>query len=156
MEHSIFDITKRVKESGVIPIPASTEDIDSIKKISNKKLPESYIQFLEQMGAGTQNGFLIGNSCFVNELPHLKEWSKELLNENNFERHLTNNDFVFWMSQGYQFAFFKLDEGDNPPVYYYREGTNQSDFVKIAETFTGFLHRMETRDKYLFDIEKAL
>ncbi len=156
MEYSIFDITKRVRESGVIPIPANAKDIDSIKKISEKKLPESYIQFLEQMGSGTQNGFLVGHSCFVNELPYLKKWARELLNENNFESILTDNDFVFWMSQGYQFAFFKLDEGENPPVYYYREGTNQSDFVKITENFTEFLHRMETRDKYLFHIEKAL
>jgi len=41
------------------------------------------------------------------------------------------------------FDFFKLSEGENPPVYYYNEAGEDS-FVKIANSFTEFLtNKME-------------
>ena len=91
------------------------------------------------MGNGTRNGFLQGSSCFFSELAHLKQWSLELLKVNKSELSLANNDFIFWMHQGYQFSFFKLNEGNNPSVYYYTEVNNQSNFVKITNSFTEFL-----------------
>lgn len=104
------------------------------------------------MGNGTKNGFLQGHSCFLNELPNLKVWADELLKENTSKLSLTPNDFVFWMSQGYMFTFFKLDEGNDPSVYFYTEFTNPSNFVKIANSFTEFLTRIQLRDKELFKI----
>ena len=43
------------------------------------------------------------------------------------------------MHQGYQFSFFNLNDGDNPPVYYYCEGQEEKDFIKTHETFGNFL-----------------
>ena len=34
--------------------------------------------------------------------------------------------------------FFKLNEGDNPPIYFYNEHGNDK-FVRIAYSFTDFL-----------------
>ncbi len=155
MENSILDIANNVTQNGIELIPATNQEIDFLKSSISKSLPQSYIQYLMLMGNGTPNGFLKGHSCFLNELLNLKEWSNELLDENNFEKKLTEDDFVFWMSQGYQFVFFKLNEGNNPPIYYYREGTNQLDFIKITNSFTEFLYRLSINDKYLFDIERA-
>ncbi|WP_369049319.1 SMI1/KNR4 family protein [Tenacibaculum sp. UWU-22] len=153
---TIFDIASNVRQNGIDLVPATNNEINGVKSLSKKELPQAYIEYLKLMGNGTPNGFLKGQSCFLNEIPNLKEWSNELLDENNFDRKLTENDFVFWMSQGYQFAFFKLDEGDDPPIYYYREGTNQTDFVKITNSFSEFLYRLSINDKFLFDIEKPL
>lgn len=76
--------------------------------------------------------FLRGESCFMDELLELNEWGAELLEENNVPLKLTSNDFVFWMSQGFMFCFFKLDEGENPPVYFYSEGkSRQVDFIRL-------------------------
>jgi hypothetical protein len=48
------------------------------------------------------------------------------------------------------FCFFKLDEGDNPPIYFYSESTDQDDFYKIADSLTDFLSAMYTKDKDVF------
>jgi hypothetical protein len=41
------------------------------------------------------------------------------------------------------FCFFKLNEGENPPIYYYNEA-GEDNFVKIANSFTEFLtNKME-------------
>jgi len=155
MEYSIIDIANNAKQNGIELIPASNQEINILVSTINEVLPQAYIQYLILMGNGTPNGFLRGHSCFLNELTHLKGWSNELLEENNFNKKLSKNEFVFWMSQGYQFAFFKLNEGDNPPIYYFREGTNQQDFVKITNNFSEFLYRLSINDPHLFDIESA-
>ena len=66
---------------------------------------------------------------------------------------MTDDDFVFFMHQGYEFCFFKLSEGDNPPVYFYSEEacpfhprkSAHSNFIKItdslSEFFEGGYHR---------------
>lgn len=156
MNYSIIDIANNVTQNGIELIPATIEEINILKSSITGKLPQNYIDYLILMGNGTPNGFLKGHSCFLNELPNLKKWSKELLNENNFSKKLSENDFVFWMSQGDQFAFFKLNEGDNPPIYYYREGTNQTSFAKITNSFNEFLYKLSINDKHLFDIGRAL
>jgi hypothetical protein len=131
--------------------PCTNEDLTHVKEmIGDKKLPEAYIEFLKTMGRGTENTFLRGHSCFMDELLILNEGGWELLEENDFFKKLTENDFVFWMSQGCMFFFFKLDEGDNPPIYFYSESTDQDDFYKIADSFTDFLLGMYTNDKNLF------
>ena len=45
------------------------------------------------------------DSCYVDELFYLKDWASELLEERNSKLELSENDFVFWMSQGCTFCF---------------------------------------------------
>ncbi|MGW8442844.1 SMI1/KNR4 family protein [Paenibacillus sp. S33] len=131
--------------------PCTYEDLINVgKKISNQKLPMAYIEFLEAMGNGTDHTFLRGESCFMDELLELNEWGTELLEENIGPLKLTLNDFVFWMSQGCMFCFFKLDEGENPPIYFYSESKKKDGFYKITDTFTEFLQRKYIKDKYIF------
>jgi len=100
------------------------------------------------MGNGVS--FFRGHSCFKKEILYLKEWAEELLEENNFPGKLSENDFVFWMNQGYMFCFFKLDEGDDPPIYYYCEGKRLTNFIKIASSLSSFLYQFYSLDKELF------
>ncbi|WP_241774627.1 MULTISPECIES: SMI1/KNR4 family protein [Lysinibacillus] len=108
------------------------------KLIGNNKLPEAYIEFLEVMGGGTEHTFLRGESCFIDELLELNEWGAELLEENNVQLSLTPNDFVFWMSQGCMFCFFKLDEGEDPAVYFYSEGKKKDVFIRLQILLQNF------------------
>ena len=87
---------------------------------------------------------------FKDEILYLKEWAEELLEENNFPGELSENDFVFWMSQGNMFCFFKLDEGGDPPIYYYCEGKGLTNFLKIADSLSSFLYKFYSLDKELF------
>jgi len=89
--------------------------------------------------AGNGIRFFRGSDYVIKDIPRLKEGAIELLQENESEEKLTDNNFVFFMHQGYQFYFFNLDEGDNPPVYFYHEGENKDRFIKKYESFTDFL-----------------
>lgn len=149
----IIDIANKLIKDGIKLIPASHDEIEILTKLTpTQKLPIEYVSFLELMGKNTPNGFLRGHSCFIAELPFLKDWTIELLEENKFTQKLSELDFIFWMSQGYQFAFFKLNTNNDPPIYYYREGSGQKNFVKITESFTEFILRIYQKDKYLFNI----
>lgn len=120
--------------------PAAKEHIEQLIKIWNH-LPASYIEFLKTMGGGSGYGFLAGESVFTDELFNLKEWGLELLEENNSSCKLSDDDFVFWMSQGCMFGYFNIYEGDDPPVYFYTE--NEPDTIrKISNHFSEFIYNM--------------
>ena len=83
-----------------------------------------------------------GSSCFYDEIFFLREWAIDLLEEKNF-RELPANSFVFWMHQGYQFAFFLPDEGDNPRVFFYTQVENNygnPDFILQNNRLTDFYY----------------
>lgn len=44
----------------------------------------------------------------------------------------------------------ELNEGENPPVYFYSEGKKKDGFYKITDTFTEFLQRRYIKDRYIF------
>lgn len=147
--NDIQDFIEVLKAKGVEMKPITSDDVEDLKKITNgKQLPRAYIEFYKHMGNGVS--FFRGHSCFKKEILYLKEWAEELLEENNFPGELSENDFVFWMSQGNMFCLFRLDEGDDPPIYYYCEGKGQTNFLKIAESLSTFLYRFYSLDKELF------
>ena len=117
--------------------------------VGKKTLPQAYIEFMSAMGNGTEGSYMGGDSCFINEIYDLKLGAIELLEENESVNKLTDDDFVFWMSQGCMFCFFKLTEGDNPPVYFYNE-SGEDKFIKIAETIVEFLINRLEMNKNLF------
>ncbi|MEY8322029.1 SMI1/KNR4 family protein [Lachnospiraceae bacterium 46-61] len=135
----INELVEKLKERD-IPMKKATEnqikDLLSITK--NGILPKAYIEFMSIMGNGTEGKYMRGESCFMDEIHILKQGAIELLEENESELVLTDNDFVFWMSQGCIFCMFKLNEGDNPPVYFYNESGDDR-FLKISNTLTEFL-----------------
>lgn len=120
----------------------STREISKIEGSFNLKLPLFYKEFLFSMGKNAGR-FMEGSSAFYDEIFDLREGSIRLLSDDNFKP-LPDNVFVFWMHQGYQFAFFYLDQGDNPPVYYYYEGENYEDFERKENCFTDFLESQLT------------
>lgn len=147
-----MSLSKTLIKKGVELIPATDEQIQTLM-INHKLdyLPLAYIEFLKSMGNGTSD-FLRGESCFFDELFHLQEWGKEILEEDNSLIKLKESHFIFWMSQGIMFALFDLTEGDNPPIYFYKEMSKQTSFKKIADSLTEFLSRYEEGDQFLFKI----
>ena len=99
-------------------------------------LPAQYVEFMRYAGNGD---FWKGAMYKFSEVKKLKKYAEDLLSENDFPNTLKDNDFVFWMHGGYMFYFFNLDEGDDPPVYYYSECDNLSNFVKCSKSFTNFI-----------------
>lgn len=137
---NIHNFIEVLNEKGVKMNPTTPEDLEALKKITNgKQLPDAYMEFYKHMGNGVS--FFRGHSCFKNEIFFLMGWAEEILKENKFPSELSENDFVFLMCQGCMFCFFRLDEGNDPPIYYYCEGKGLTNFYKIADSFSSFLYR---------------
>lgn len=116
------------------------------------KLPIAYQEFLRIMGKGAGQ-FLRGSDCFYDHLPDLQQAAGELLAENHFPQRIPDDAFVFFMHQGYQFSFFRLSEGDNPPTYSYCESEQDQSFVKTHERYSEFLAtEVELHQKYLMTV----
>lgn len=131
-----------LEESGCITldqiIPCSVDEVVHLEKKLKITLPSAYKEFLLWMGhSGAE--FLRGSDCFYKNLLQLKNWAVELLEENNFPETLPSEAFVFFMHQGYQFGFFKLTEGDDPPIYYYNEVDHKKTFELSYINFSEFL-----------------
>ncbi|MEH1945835.1 MAG: SMI1/KNR4 family protein [Nostoc sp.] len=118
--------------------PCSNLEIIQFEQQQGITLPSIYKDFLKMMGHGAGK-FLRGSDCFYQHLARIQEWAKELLGENDFPEALPEDAFVFFMHQGYQFSFFRLSEGNNPPTYSYCEGQQEPYFVKSHDTFSDFL-----------------
>lgn len=134
---NIDTLIQYLADKGCILKGCSTREVAKIEDHIQHKLPLAYVKFLFAMGKDAGK-FMDGSSVFYNEIFDLKDGAIELLEDNDFKP-LPDNTFVFYMHQGYQFAFFYLTDGDDPPVYYYYEGRTQGDFEKIEVSFTDFL-----------------
>ncbi|WP_235617219.1 SMI1/KNR4 family protein [Lysinibacillus mangiferihumi] len=118
--------------------PCSKDDISKLVKLSpTRTLPKTYLDFMNKAGNGIE--FLVGTNYCMKYIFNLKEWAFELLEENNFIKKLTDNQFIFMMHQGYMFWFFNLNDGDDPAVYFYDESVELDDFNKISDTLSDFL-----------------
>src|SRR6266851_6487960 len=105
-------------------VPCTEDEVHTLERQLGFSLPGAYKEFLLWMGHGA--GILLrGSDCFYQHLPPLRTWAEELLEENNFPEPLPEDAFVFFMHQGYQFNFFRISEGDDPPVHFYGEWTKQ-------------------------------
>ncbi|MEQ9480924.1 SMI1/KNR4 family protein [Coleofasciculus sp. F4-SAH-05] len=130
-------------------VGCTASEISKLEQELGISLPKAYQEFLLEMGHSAGQ-FLRGSDCFFKHLPYLREWAIELLEENNFHKPLPNDAFVFFMHQGYQFSFFILSEGDDPPIYSYCEGENKIKFTKSNAKFSGFIKQeVEIHKEYL-------
>lgn len=136
---NIKELEVYLKRKGCDLKACSEKDVAKIEEFFKIELPAFYKEFLLIMGKSAGQ-FMRGNSVFYNEIFDLREGSIELLSENDFKE-LPENTFVFWMHQGYQFAFFYLDQGENPPIYFYYEGRTKDDFELVEKSFTDFLEK---------------
>ena len=137
--NSIQELVNYLDNKGCRLRGCTSKEIAKIETFFGVELPLAYRDFLYLMGKGAGD-FMKGSSVFYNEIFDLREGSSRLLEEDEFKP-LPENTFVFWMHQGYQFAFFYLNEGDDPPVYFYYEGRGYEDFEKKEKSFTIFLEK---------------
>jgi hypothetical protein len=133
---TIKDIAIILKNKGNSLIPLQDYQVAAIESLYNVVLPGTYIEFLKLMGGGAGE-FMKGSSVFFDDLFNLRQNCKELIEENNLPQ-LSESAFVYWMHQGYQAAFFEIDGKDDPPVYYFSESGQNTEFCKIENRLTDF------------------
>lgn len=134
-------IIQRLKEQGheFRAFQACTEqEIHSLEQELGIQLPAAYREFLLLMGHDGGD-VLRGTQCFYEDLPKIQGWSRTLLESNNVQTPLPPDAFVFLYS-GYQFLFFRLSEGADPPIYSYTEGdAPATGFPEVFPHFSHFL-----------------
>jgi len=143
MINSIEKLVDFLKKSNQVLHPLTKGELSEIEKLCDKSLPLYYQVFLLEMGKGAGN-FMKGSFVYFDDIFLLKGEAKGLLEENNMDK-LPSDAFVFWMHQGYQLAYFILNESDNPSVYFYSEGSN-NEFVKINSLLDFFKIQLEFSD----------
>ncbi len=121
----IRDFSQKLIENGLVDDEACIEactdaEIAELEEKLNIKLPAVYRAYLAVMGRQAGD-FWRGEEHSYPDLLTLKEGAQEILVDSEVAYRLSPTDFVFWMSQGTQFAFFDTALGDDPPVYHYLE-----------------------------------
>lgn len=136
---------------------ACTEtEVNVLEKSLLHPLPQAYRNFLLWMGHGA-GSFWQGSHCFYEQLVDIQKGAILLLQENNFRQQMPRDAFVFWMHQGYMFAFFRLSEGDDPPVYFYYAPVQPTDFELSWEHFSEFiLAEAESHKSFEVEVKKAI
>jgi SMI1-KNR4 cell-wall len=131
---------------------ASDEDITELENYAGGRLPAVYKQFLKQLGRSAGELFRGSEYALSQKFClHLKEHAEELLKRKEASFTLPQSAFVFLMSQGYQFTFFNLDEGDDPTVYHYLEGnlTPKVLDAKLSQYLLRCIEACEQREQRL-------
>lgn len=112
-------------------------EISLLEQEMGIRLPESYRQYL--LAVGHHSGRLFqGTDMNFSQLRELQDEAKELLRENHNPVMLSERTFVFSMHQGYEIRFFNLNEGDNPPIMEWHEGSTKG-IIKLYNSFEEFL-----------------
>ncbi len=115
------ELINKLRELGIVLKGLKDDKINEIEKYYGVKLPSDYRLFLKEMGISAGD-YLRGEDCFFNRIFELREAAEELLEEDNSSFRLNSEHFVFYVHQGYIFAFIDSAKGNSSPVYFYFEG----------------------------------
>ena len=100
--------------------PCTEQEIYSVEKCLKISLPLAFREFL-LWGGHSAGRLMEGSDCFLKHLLLNQETATSILADDQFLHPLPEDAFVFFMHQDYQFLFFLTSQGDDPPVYSYRE-----------------------------------
>jgi hypothetical protein len=133
----------------------SVDEIEKLEKHIGAKLPHEFREYLMLVGHGAGD-FNKGSDYSFENLFHLTEESRKMMDAGPFK--LPDDSFVFFSHQGYIIAYFKLSEGDNPPVYSYMEMEQEP--LKWAPSFTEYLSKsldeaLDARDHMMQSKKRA-
>lgn len=104
------------------------------------RLPAAYVEFLALCGAGS-GGRFDGSGLTSPRSGHFESQRKEVERclQLHFGMDLPSDYWVLEEWMGGYFSFFRLDEGDDPPVYEWFEGEETFEFTQRTASFTEYL-----------------
>ncbi|MEZ6056955.1 MAG: SMI1/KNR4 family protein [Planctomycetaceae bacterium] len=115
-----------------------SDAIASLEAYAGCPFPGAYRSFLEIMGRKSGRLFKGSDATYPGRFElRLREQALKMLERKQAAFVLPENAFVFLTHQGYQFLYFLLNEGDDPPVYHF--GERQLTPKKISPHFTEYL-----------------
>ena len=134
-------------------VPCSVEEVHVLEEQLGRTLPAVYREFLLLMGQRA-GGLLGGTNWLYEDLNVIQEDAVELMQRDRFPVLLPPDTFVFLMHQRYQFGFFRLTEGDDPPVYFYMESDDEISLKISASHYSIFLFDIIEAEGKLLDENK--
>src|SRR5690349_17158462 len=111
--------------------PLAETDVQALEKQLGITFPSSYRDFLLWMGKN-RAAMDTNSSWGPDDLPGLKAKILQAMKDMNFPDKLPDDAFVFWDNQDYEFAFLRLSQGDNSPVFRYHQTLDPTTF---SQTF---------------------
>jgi hypothetical protein len=120
--------------------PCTEDQIQALEKQLGIKVPNIYREFLQWMGKN-RAGLLVGTKWLIEDVPGLKPELVKLIATNKSPAALPDDAFVFWGTQGYEFHFMRLSEGDASKIYRYH-GTldmKEAAFPVISQNLNDWL-----------------
>lgn len=105
---------------------AGDDEVAELERYAGGRFPTVYRQYLGLFGR--RSGELFRGTESGLSQPHrlrLREAAERLLERRPSGFRLPPGAFVFLMTQGYQFAYFPTDAGNDPPVFRYLEGDDR-------------------------------
>lgn len=132
----------RVRES------ATPQEVDQLEAKLGVKFPACYRELYIIMGM--RGAFRIGpeNNFSYPDYDGMNAAAKRIAAIGDLKLDIGGNAFVFCcFAETDFFWFFKLDEGDNPPIYQYEGGDD--DYIKVAEDLPSFIQDMDWYQGYL-------
>jgi hypothetical protein len=149
--HFGIELKNRLIELNLLKLPdcpiegCTSEEIEFLKQSQGVDfLPETYVQFLEEMGQGAGLLFL-GSDYTYNFLIVLKENALSTLKSARSQLKLPDDAFVFLMHQGYIFYYFHTKNLDNDPaIYGYKAGEKEFKLISatLSEHFNNSVNEM--------------
>lgn len=128
---------KEMRDSIGVKIEVSgDEELAELEKKWNTKLPLAYKEVFKIKGK--YGAFsLRGNEFSIDEFEKMQQEVRDIIRRNKLEIDL-DKVFVFscFASLG-NFCFYRLDEGENPPVYIFIEGDET--YKKAYNSFVDFI-----------------
>lgn len=101
--------------------PYTLEEIRCAEEELGIKFPRAYEEYL--LWNGGSRGIFLGDYAYGNGTGENRETAIEILQECRIPQDTLPDDSVVFVvnHQGYCFAFFRLSEGENPPIHFFLE-----------------------------------
>ena len=114
MTGPVADFLTRYRALGLSGTGTTSDEVDDLERQLGVTLPAAYRAFHLILGRDGGQDF-IGSDCTVGSVPALREPAAALLRSSGSEFRLPTSDVVFLMHQGYSFAYFVADGGQDDP-----------------------------------------
>lgn len=135
---SFADIVEYLISIGSVLTPCTVEEVVAVESFYKVSLPGVYKEFLLSMGKDATS-YMEGTNVYYNCVFEQRKIAEVIIEESQLTK-LALEDFVFWSHQGYIFAYFKVDAGDNPPVFIVYDWGKVVFFENLFEFFKAELH----------------
>lgn len=147
-EYLYMDFLLEYKEYFSVEAACTEEEVTEIEKKLGVEFPRSYREVYLILGKHRGFGVIDDNSYNFPQYEEMRKGAEELISLCEIDFVLDENMFVVGcFMENAMFYFFKLDEGDNPPVYRYVEG--DKGYKLVADSFSLFVQQRLWYNGYL-------